>query len=131
MLLWRLWEELQLGRSHEHDLPIQSAERGSRARFYDRSCKKDLDIAIKFSKTLGVPISLAIQAEKFTLTPKRMEGVSRIGLQFLTCFKRNSIKIINELIPVPAIQRKTLFSLRFPLPSSICDGTFKPNFNVE
>ena len=26
--------------------------------------KKDLDIAIKFSKTLGVPISLAIQAEK-------------------------------------------------------------------
>ena len=26
--------------------------------------KKDLDIAIKFSETLGVPISLAIQAEK-------------------------------------------------------------------
>ena len=38
--------------------------------------KKDLDIAIKFSETLGVPISLAIQAEKI-YTDAQADGRGR------------------------------------------------------
>ena len=38
--------------------------------------KKDLDIAIKFSKTLGVPVSLAIQAEKI-YTDAQADGRGR------------------------------------------------------
>ena len=53
--------------------------------------KKDLDIAIKFSEVLGVPISLALQAEKIY---KEAQEDGRGGQDWTAIFdmlhKRNS-----------------------------------------
>ena len=111
------------GRGHRATYPSKVLEDLEPAFMIDLA-KKDLDIAIKFFQNAGCSNFFGYSSRKSLLMLKRMGEVDRIGLQFLTCFKRNSIQNDKRAIRIPAIQKENLmFSIRFPLPSLICDST--------